>query len=106
MQLREGASVFTVIHMINGDVDTTGEYQGNNDVRHKELSETSEETTRLYARIDGSEKYNTSVIRAEFREYSVFWFISAEDLCAENQLQSFKWKYPSKDVHGEICSLL
>lgn len=66
MQLREGASVFTVIHMINGDVDTTGQYEGNNEVRHKD--EISEKATRLYARNDTSEKYNTAVVRAEFRD--------------------------------------
>lgn len=65
MQLREGASVFTVIHMINGDVDTTGEYEGNNEVRHKD--EISEKATCLYAPNDTSEKYDISVVRAEFR---------------------------------------
>lgn len=36
----EGASVFTVIRMINDEVGTTGEYEGNNQVRHKgEISE-------------------------------------------------------------------
>lgn len=66
VQLREGASVFTVIHMINGDVDTTGEYEGNNKVRHED--EISEKATRLYAHNDTSEEYNISVIRAEFRD--------------------------------------
>lgn len=66
MQLREGASVFTVIHVINGDVDTTGEYEGNNEVRHKD--EISEKATRLYAHNDSSEKYNISVVRAKFRD--------------------------------------
>lgn len=61
MQLREGASA-----LINGDVDTTGEYEGNNEVRHKD--EISEEATRLYAHNDSSEKYNISVVRAKFRD--------------------------------------
>lgn len=64
MQLREAASAFTVIRVINGDVDTTGEYEGHNEVRHKD--EISEKATRLYAHNDRSEKCNISVERAKF----------------------------------------
>lgn len=33
---RSLASVSTAIHMINGDADTTGEYEDHDEVRHKE----------------------------------------------------------------------